>query len=125
MLPADRPTRDALPYRLPMTTRWSDNDVYGHMNNVVHYALFDTAVNQWLRSEAGLMVPGGAVVGLGATRVGRTSITYRLALFGPDPQAVAVCRYVHVYVDAETRRPVPLPETLRASAEAVQVADTA
>lgn len=147
MLPADRPTRDALPYRLPMTTRWSDNDVYGHMNNVVHYALFDTAVNQWLRSEAGLMVPGGAViglvaetgcryfaevghpdpieVGLGATRVGRTSITYRLALFGPDPQAVAVCRYVHVYVDAETRRPVPLPATLRASAEAVQVADIA
>lgn len=147
MLPADRPTREALPHRMPMTTRWSDNDAYGHMNNVVHYALFDTAVNLWLRERAGLLVPGGPViglvaetgcryfaeagypdpveVGLGTARVGRSSITYRLALFGPDAPAVAVCRYVHVYVDAATRRPVPLPAPLRAAAEAVLIGDAA
>lgn len=143
MLPADRPTRDAFPYSVPMTTRWSDNDAYGHMNNVVHYALFDTAVNVWLRAQAGVVVPGGSViglvaetgcryfaeigypdpveVGLGTARVGGSSITYRLALFGPEGPAVAVCRYVHVYVDAATRRPVPLPAPLREAAEAVLV----
>jgi acyl-CoA thioester hydrolase len=60
-------------------------------------------------------------VGLAAERVGRTSITYRLAVFGAAPEAAAVCRYVHVYVDAATRRPVPLPETLRRAAEALAV----
>jgi acyl-CoA thioester hydrolase len=123
-----------------MTLRWHDNDVYGHMNNVVYYSLFDTAVNQWLLSEARLNVPGGPViglvvetgcqyfasvgypdpveVGLSVTRVGTTSITYRLALFGAATEAAAVCQYVHVYVDASTRRPVPLPDPLRAAAEA-------
>jgi acyl-CoA thioester hydrolase len=143
MTQADRPTRDAFPVLDPVTTRWHDNDVYGHMNNVVYYALFDTAVNRWLVEKAGLVVPGGPViglvaetgcryfasvgfpealaVGLAAERVGRTSITYRLAVFGAAPEAAAVCRYVHVYVDAATRRPVPLPETLRRAAEALVV----
>lgn len=145
MLPADRPMRDTFAFRLPMTTRWSDNDVYGHMNNAVHYALFDTAVNVWLNTVAKVPVPGGPVIGLVAetgcryfaeighpepveiglatTRVGRSSVIYRLALFGPDPAAVAVCRYVHVYVDAAARRPVPLPAPLREAAEALLIAD--
>ena len=141
MTHADRPTRSAFPVLHPVTTRWHDNDVYGHMNNVVYYGLFDTAVNRWLVETAGLEVPGGPViglvaetgcryfasvgfpdaleVGLAAERVGRTSITYRLALFGAEAPAAALCRYVHVYVDAATRRPVPLPAALRDAAEAI------
>ena len=141
MTETDRPTRAAFPVLHPVTTRWHDNDVYGHMNNVVYYGLFDTAVNRWLVETAGLAVPGGPViglvaetgcryfasvgfpealeVGLAAERVGRTSITYRLAVFGAEAHAAALCRYVHVYVDATTRRPVPLPERLRAAADAI------
>ena len=137
----ERPLREAFPVLHAVSTRWHDNDVYGHMNNVVYYSHFDTAVNRWLVEAAGLRVPDGPViglvaetgcryfasvgfpdtlaVGLGTARVGRTSITYRLALFGPEPLAAAVCRYVHVYVDAATRRPVPLPDTLRRAAEAL------
>jgi acyl-CoA thioester hydrolase len=139
--PADRPLRGDFPWHLPMTLRWHDNDVYGHMNNVIYYSLFDTAVNRWLTEEGRLAVPGGPVVGLVAetgcryfaavgypepvevglacTRVGRTSLTFRLALFGEPSQAAALCRYVHVYVDAATHRPVPLPAPLRQAAEAV------
>ena len=135
----DRPLREAFRVLHRADTRWHDNDVYGHMNNVVYYTLFDTAVNRWLVETAGLRVPDGPVVGLVAetacryyasvgfpdvlhvglatTRVGRTSITYHLALFGPAPEAAAVCRYVHVYVDAKTRRPTALPEALHHAAE--------
>ena len=141
MTQTDRPTRAAFPVLQPVTTRWHDNDAYGHMNNVVYYGLFDTAVNRWLIETAGLAVPGGPViglvaetgcryfasvgfpdaleVGLAAERVGRTSIVYRLALFGPQDAAAALCRYVHVYVDAATRRPVPLPDSLRTAAESI------
>jgi acyl-CoA thioester hydrolase len=143
VFPADRPTRDAFPRLEPMTLRWHDNDVYGHMNNVIYYSLFDTAVNRWLIEAARLDVPGGDVIGLvaetgcryyasvgypdpveigvGVTRVGRTSLTYRLALFGSGAEAAAVCHYVHVYVDRETQRPVPLPEGLRQAAEAIAI----
>jgi acyl-CoA thioester hydrolase len=143
VFPADRPTRDAFPRREPMTLRWHDNDVYGHMNNVVYYSLFDTAVNRWLIEAARLAVPGGDVIGLvaetgcryyasvgypdpveigvGVTRVGRTSLTYRLALFGSAAEAAAICHYVHVYVDRESQRPVPLPDHLRHAAEAIAI----
>lgn len=122
-------------------TRWRDDDVYGHMNNVVYYEYFDTAVNEWLVSSEALRVPDGPVVGLvaetsckylasvgfpdrisvglRAERIGRTSVVYGLALFGEGrEEAAALCRYVHVYVDAATRRPTPLPETMRAALEA-------
>lgn len=126
-----------------MTTRWHDNDVYGHINNVVYYAFFDSAVNLWLREAAGLAVPGGGVIGLvvetGCTyhaslawpepvtaglrteRIGRTSVTYGVGLFAPGADlAAAEGRFTHVYVDAATRRPVPLPPGLRAAAEAIR-----
>ena len=125
-----------------MDTRWADNDAYGHMNNVVYYAFFDTAVNLWLRESAGLPVPGGEVVGLvvetGCTyheslgwpdpvesglatlRVGSTSVTYAVGLFRPGAaEAAAEGRFTHVYVDAATRRPAPLPDALRRAAEAI------
>lgn len=143
----DRPLRSAFAHRYPMTLRWHDNDVYRHMNNVIHYSLFDTAVNRWLIEEGKLVVPDGPVIGLvvetgcryfasvgypdpveiglEVTRVGRTSLQYRLALFGLAVEAAAVCRYVHVYVDAANHRPVPLPDALRRAAEAAQIAGPA
>ncbi len=118
--------------------RWSDDDSYGHVNNAVHYLLFDTAVNGWLIEAVGadvrrlpaigvvaetacrylaeLRFPEAVTAGLALGRLGRTSVTYRVALFGGrDPAPAAIGRFVHVYVDAATRRPVPVPrEVLQA-----------
>ncbi|MDQ1664475.1 MAG: acyl-CoA thioester hydrolase [Actinomycetota bacterium] len=121
--------------RLP--TRWGDNDVYGHLNNAVYYSLFDTAVNGWLLDATGqdirqlpaigvvvettcrylqeLSFPDVALVGVALERLGRTSVVYRLAVFieqddgRAGQRAHAVGRFVHVYVDAQTRRPTPVP----------------
>jgi acyl-CoA thioester hydrolase len=121
-----------------ISTRWADNDVYGHVNNVVHYSYFDTAVNQYLIEAGALDIHAGAVIGLvvhtqchyfesiafpqivhaglAVAQLGRSSVTYELGLFADDAaQAAAVGRFVHVYVDRATRRPVPLPEPLRAA----------
>ena len=128
--------RAAFPLFQRIPTRWNDNDVYGHMNNAVYYEYFDTAVNRWLIGSGALAVPGGPVVGLvaetrcrflsslgfpdaleiglSALRVGTTSVIYGLGLFREAaPAPAALCRFVHVYVDSETRRPAPLPESLR------------
>ena len=119
-------------------TRWMDNDVYGHVNNVVYYSFFDTAVNRWLIEAGALDIHGGPVIGLvvetqcsyfaplsfpqqvqAGLRVahcGRSSVRYEVGLFaeGADESAAAG-HFVHVYVDRETRRPVALPpELLRA-----------
>lgn len=130
--------RAAFPHYQRIPTRWNDNDVYGHMNNVVYYEYFDTAVNRWLISSGALAVPHGPVVGLvaetrcrflaslgfpdmlevglSALRVGTSSVTYGLGLFREgDAAPAALCRYVHVYVAEETRRPAPIPESLRAA----------
>ncbi len=117
-------------------TRWMDNDVYGHMNNVVHYSLFDTAVNGWL-IEAGLLDPQngdhvGLVVetgcryfsemkfpdvvnaGIRIARVGSSSVHYEVGLFRNDEDvASAEGFFVHVYVDRTSRRPKPLSEAAR------------
>lgn len=119
-----------------LQTRWADNDMYGHMNNVVHYQLFDTAINKWL-IEADLLDPlGGEIVGLvvetgcryhaeamfpdqitagiSVARLGGSSVTYEIGLFRNDEQtAFADGRFVHVYVDRATRRPVQLPDLWR------------
>jgi acyl-CoA thioester hydrolase len=115
----------------PLQTRWNDNDVYGHMNNVVHYALFDTAVNGWLMerglldpqtsSSIGLVVETGCkyyaemrfpdriVAGLRVAHLGSSSIRYELALFRNDEEeASAEGHFVHVYVDRDSRRPAPI-----------------
>jgi acyl-CoA thioester hydrolase len=138
---AQRPGRDAFPVRHASPTRWRDDDAYGHMNNVVYLEYFDTAVNRWLLESGALAGPRGPViglvvetacryhasvgfpetieVGLRAARVGRSSVTYALALWGAAAEAAAMCRYVHVYVDAATRRPTPLPERMRAALTAL------
>mgnify|MGYP003143068504 FL=1 len=134
-----RATRsDFVQYR-HLTTRWQDNDVYGHMNNVVYYELVDSVVNSWLRNEAGMPVPDGDIVGLvvqsGCTyhaslgwpepieagmavaRVGNSSVTYLIGLFSVgENDAAAEASFTHVYVNKDTRRPVPIPENLRAAA---------
>lgn len=122
--------------RLP--TRWMDNDHYGHVNNVVYYSFFDTAVNGWLMEAAAadvrrlpaigivaetscrflkeLSFPETVWAGLELERLGTSSVTYRLALFREDDdEPAAVGRFVHVYVDRETRAPVPVPEAVRAA----------
>lgn len=120
------------------TTRWQDNDVYGHMNNVVYYEYVDSAVNRWLIQSGALEVPFGPVVGLvvetactfhaplgfpepletglAVERIGNTSVTYKIGLFVEGQnEAAAEARFTHVYVDAGTRRPIALPVVLRSA----------
>ena len=121
-------------------TRWADNDLYGHVNNVVHYSWFDTAVNAWL-IEAGLLdteegnpvglvvetgcryfaplsFPDAAEIGLAVARIGTSSVTYRLGIFAEgEGSAAAEGEFTHVYVDRDTRRPRPLPEAWRTKLE--------
>lgn len=127
----------------PLATRWHDNDSYGHVNNATYYEYFDTAVNSFLHNEAGessrlgsvigvvaessctylseLTFPDELLIGLGCERLGRTSISYRLAIWRRQqdgtaaPDASATGRFVHVYVDRGTRRPSPIPEPIRAA----------
>jgi acyl-CoA thioester hydrolase len=128
--------RGDFPVLRPVPLRWNDDDAYGHVNNAVHYLLFDTAVNGWLvealgrdvrtlpaigivaetgcRYLAQLRFPETVTAGLALERLGRSSVTYRLALFGErEPGPAAVGRFVHVYVDAASRRPVPVPPEIR------------
>jgi len=127
-----------------ITTRWADNDVYAHVNNVVYYSFFDTVVNGWLIANALLRPAEGPVIGLvaetqcryfaplafpdaiegglRADRIGRTSVTYGIAIFREGAaHAAAAGHFVHVYVDAASRRPVPLPQALRDALPALQV----
>src|SRR3954462_867035 len=124
--------REDFPVLRPVPLRWNDDDAYGHVNNAVHYLLFDTAVNGWLAEVVGnvralsalgvvaetgcrylaeLRFPDAVTAGVALQRLGGSSVTYRLALFSEASDApAAVGRFVHVYVDPPTRRPVPLPE---------------
>ena len=128
--------RAAYPYLHPTPTRWADNDVYGHVNNVTYYAYFDTAVNTYLAGRGvldpqrgaviGLVVETGCVffapasfpdqlaVGVRVAHLGRSSVRYELAVFREEEDAAcAQGHFVHVYVDRGSRRPIPLPEELR------------
>ncbi|AOH83304.1 thioesterase [Sphingomonas panacis] len=131
-------TRDAYPRFVPITTRWADNDMYGHANNVVYYSWFDTAVNTWL-IEAGLLdLAGGNPIGLvvetgcryaasvgfpqkleigvRVAKLGSSSVTYHLGVFvAGETEPAAEGHFTHVYVDSISRRPTPLPEAWRAA----------
>jgi acyl-CoA thioester hydrolase len=127
-----------------ITTRWADNDVYGHVNNVVYYGWFDTAVNAHLIEAGVLDIHAGAVIGLvvetgcryakplafpqaieagiRAAHIGTSSVRYEIGLFAEgEAEAAAEGFFIHVYVDRQTRRPVPLPADLRAALEAISV----
>ena len=125
-----------------ITTRWMDNDVYGHVNNVQYYSYFDTAVNQYMIEAGGLDIHNGSTVGLvvetgcsyrrpiafpelveagiRVARIGTSSVTYEVGIFRRGEDAVcAFGRFVHVYVDRASNRPVPIPEPARAAMEAI------
>ncbi|MBD7957497.1 acyl-CoA thioesterase [Microbacterium sp. Sa4CUA7] len=127
--------------RRPFATRWRDNDQYGHLNNVVYYEAMDTAVNAWMIAEAGLEPAASPVialvvssscdfrasasfpepleVGIGVARLGTTSITWALGILRPGAgEPIAVGTFVHVFVDAATRRPVSVPDRVRAAVAA-------
>ena len=133
--PSPRPQahgRDAYPIFRRITTRWLDNDAYGHVNNVVYYSWFDTAVNAYLIENGVLDIHNGATIGLvvetqcnyfaplafpqtieAGIRVahrGSSSVRYEVGLFAQgEPLTAARGHFVHVYVNKETRRPQPLP----------------
>ncbi len=142
-MPRPRQLRGDYAHFQTMTTRWRDMDVYGHMNNVVFYEYVDTAVNEWLIAHAGLDLPDGDCIGLvvetacvfhaslelrdrlttglRVTRIGNSSVQYEVGLFrNEEDEASAEARFVHVYVDGESRRPTPLPECLRTALETIQ-----
>ena len=134
-----RPTpnrRADYPHAQPITTRWMDNDAYGHINNVVYYSFFDTVVNMWLIEHGALDFEKGPVVGyavetgcnyfsplaypqkvtagLRVAHIGRSSVRYEIAIFAEGVEiAAAQGHFIHVYVDRQTLRPVELPGTLR------------
>ena len=126
-----------------ITTRWMDNDAYGHVNNVVYYSWFDTAVNAHLIEQGALDIEKSPVIGLVietqcnyfasvafpqpvdagllVAHIGKSSVRYELGLFAAgEPTTCAKGHFVHVYVDRETRRPAALPDKLRTVLEALQ-----
>ncbi|MDZ4074811.1 MAG: thioesterase family protein [Hylemonella sp.] len=133
-------TRSAYKAFRTITTRWMDNDVYGHVNNVVYYSWFDTAVNAWLIERGVLDIHGGDTIGLvietqcnyfaslsfpqtieagiRVARLGKSSVRYEVGLYAQGEElAAAQGHFVHVYVNRQTRRPVALPDPLRAALE--------
>jgi acyl-CoA thioester hydrolase len=139
-------SRDSYPHQTTLQTRWADNDVYGHVNNVEYYAFFDTVINRWLIEEGGLDIHEGDVIGVCAEshctyrdgfsfpddvdaglrvgKLGNSSVRYEIGLFAAGAaEASATGWFVHVFVDAETRRPAAMPPRLRASLERLQTGE--
>ncbi len=135
-------TREKFRLFYPMPTRWMDNDAYGHVNNVVYYSWFDTAVNRFLIEAGTLDIATSAAVGLVAetgcryhvsithpeevaigvvvAHLGRSSVRYELAVFrAGEDAAAAEAHFVHVYVDRATQRPVPIPADARAAMRSI------
>jgi acyl-CoA thioester hydrolase len=132
------------PHLQPISTRWHDNDIYGHVNNVTYYSYFDSAVNAYLIEVGGLDIHNGEVVGfvvssscdyfasiafperieigLRVAKLGNSSVQYELAVFkqGED-EACAAGRFVHVFVERASNRPLPIPERLRTALAALLV----
>jgi acyl-CoA thioester hydrolase len=138
------PARTTFARFVVLATRWSDNDAYGHLNNVVYYSLFDSAVNTILieaglldpatspiiglvvesncRFYASLTYPEPAEVGVAVEHLGRSSVRYHLAVFKAGaPNAAAAGRYTHVYVERATNRPVQIPDGHRALMESLKI----
>jgi len=137
-------SRADYPHLLEIPTRWNDNDVYGHVNNVEYYAFFDTVINAWLISEGGLDIQAGRTIGLCAEshceftaalafpetvdaclrvgHLGRSSVRYEIALFRQGAEKPAATGwFVHVFVDREARRSAEIPPRLRSALERLVV----
>ncbi len=136
--------RDTYPHFDLVPTRWMDNDIYGHINNVVYYSYFDTVINRYLIAEGGLDIAAGEVIGvvaeshcrylrglsfpgdidagLSVGKLGRSSVLYEIGLFSRGENLPAAEGYfVHVFVDRQSRRPVPIPTRLRHALERLQI----
>jgi len=131
------------PHRAELGTRWNDNDVYGHVNNVEYYAFFDTVINAYLIREGGLDIFAGEVIGVCAAshcefraplafpeavtaglrvaHLGRSSVRYEIGLFGSGGGLAATGWFVHVFVDRAGRRPAEIPAGVRAALERLVV----
>ena len=131
------------PHRMTIPTRWYDNDVYGHVNNVQYYAFFDTIINEYLINSGGLDIINGAAIGLCAEshcaftaalvfpeavqaglrvgHLGQSSVKYEIGLFGGAEGEIPAATgwFVHVFVDRESRRPVTIPDPIRGALEAI------
>ena len=137
-------TRQDFVHFIAIPTRWMDNDVYGHVNNVNYYSYFDTVVNQYLIEQGVLDIQKSPVVGLvvqtgcsyfssiafpdlihaglRVTKLGNSSVRYEVGLFkNEDQQVSAAGHFIHVYVDRQTQRPVSLPEPLRAVLQQIYI----
>jgi acyl-CoA thioester hydrolase len=136
--------RDAYPHHLPIPTRWADNDIYGHVNNVEYYAFFDTVINEYLIRVGGLDIQRGDAIGLCAEshcafqaamefpevvdaglrvgKLGTSSVRYEIGLFREGVEEPAATGwFVHVFVDRESRRPVPIPDGIRSALQRITV----
>jgi len=143
----DQPKHLRADYRYfhPISTRWHDNDIYGHVNNVTYYSYFDSAMNTYLIHEGGLDIHNGGVVGfvissscdyfapiafpdaievgLRVGKLGNSSVQYELAIFKQgEQQACAAGKVVHVFVERAHNRSTPIPDGLRKTLEALVVA---
>jgi acyl-CoA thioester hydrolase len=137
--------RSDFPHIGKVSTRWTDNDIYGHVNNAVYYLYFDSVINAYLIAEGGLDIqqgdvvgfivhsqcdylapvsyPGELEVGIATRKVGNTSVTYQVGLFQPGEQApAALGAMVHVFVQQATGKPVPIPASLRQAMERIALA---
>jgi len=144
-MPAARPSTAAYRHFVAITTRWMDNDVYGHVNNVTYYSYFDTAANSYLIGAGGLDIQTSPVIGvvvesachyhapvaypatlragLRVDRLGKRAVTYGIAIFiDGDDAAIAHGHFVHVFVDRATRTATPIPARIRAALERLLVA---
>lgn len=132
--------RSEFPHFLAIGTRWKDNDVYGHVNNVEYYSFFDTVINDFLIRQGGLDIhsgtaiglcvesqctfkqslsfPGSVDAGLRVAKLGNSSVTYEIGLFSAgSADLAALGRFVHVFVARTDRRPVPIPKSIRTALE--------
>ncbi len=137
-------TRDRYPHFLSIQTRWSDNDIYGHVNNVTYYSYFDTVVNCFLINEGGLDIQTGGVIGvavetmckfnkplaypevleagLRVVKLGKSSVRYEIGIFQEGAaDAAAMGHFVHVFVDRATGKPAPIPDAIRNALERIKV----
>ncbi|MGB1140551.1 MAG: acyl-CoA thioesterase [Halioglobus sp.] len=135
-----RPGRDEYKVFYPITTRWSDNDIYGHVNNVTYYSYFDSAANRYLIEEGGLDISDGSIVGfvvnsgceyhapitypenieagVRVDKLGNSSVQYGIAIFREgEEEAAAHGHFVHVFVERAANKSVPIPGPLRTALE--------
>jgi len=136
-------TRDRYRHYLGIQTRWSDNDIYGHVNNVTYYSYFDTVVNCFLIAEGGLDIRDGGIIGVAVEtmcrfrkpiaypeaieaglrvgKLGNSSVRYEIGIFrAGEDEAAASGHFVHVFVDRDTNAPVPIPAPIREALERIK-----